>query len=114
MDGFESVRRYRAYEKDHFLVQHGRLFIVGTSANIDTVSKQTAMAAGMDAFVDKPFNYEDVMKVVTSEVGARVLKPSQPMALAAATSLPTDEHRAATGVTVTAATRRGELDVRGL
>ena len=106
MDGFESVRRYRAYEKEHFLAQHGRLFVVGTSANIDGISKQAATAAGMDAFIDKPFNYENIVKVVTSEVGARALKPRT---LAAATPLP-----AGSDPTAATVTTRVQSDVRGL
>jgi CheY-like chemotaxis protein len=80
MDGFTSVREYRAWEEE-FMRSSGksegkedegkgegkvegngdetaRLYIIGMSANSDEESVKDALAAGMDDFVMKPFNYE--------------------------------------------------------
>ena len=64
MDGFESVRRYRTYEKAHLLPGQTPLFILGMSANNDDESIREALAAGMNAFVAKPFNYEKLVDVL--------------------------------------------------
>ena len=67
MDGFTSVREYRAWEIDCLLASSekedegeglGRLYIIGMSANSDEESVKDALAAGMDDFVMKPFNYD--------------------------------------------------------
>lgn len=65
MDGIECVRRFRAWEAEEAqrraeegLPQRERFVIVGMSANSDAQSRQDAMAAGMDHFVNKPFKYE--------------------------------------------------------
>ena len=72
MDGFTSVRGYRAWENGFMRgsgkgeegegkgegVKKSRLYIIGMSANSDEESVKDALAAGMDDFVMKPFNYE--------------------------------------------------------
>ena len=70
MDGFTSVREYRAWEKGYIRASDAeclakgegdkkrRLYIIGMSANGDDESVKDALAAGMDDFVTKPFNYE--------------------------------------------------------
>ncbi|CAE7564575.1 dhkK [Symbiodinium microadriaticum] len=37
---------------------HERLFVIGVSANSDSMSKQEALAAGMDSFIPKPLTIE--------------------------------------------------------
>ena len=72
MDGFEFVRRFREYELKEMTTvgadilrirkcsnRKGRLYIMGMSANSDNVSKQDALAVGMDQFITKPFEYQD-------------------------------------------------------
>ena len=73
MDGFTSVREYRAWERGCMFespeedeegerkgeaASTDRLYIIGMSANSDQESVKDALAAGMDDFVMKPFNYE--------------------------------------------------------
>jgi CheY-like chemotaxis protein len=65
MDGFTSVREYRAWEEGFMRLsgegegdEKRRLHIIGMSANSDEESVKDALAAGMDDFVMKPFNYE--------------------------------------------------------
>ena len=62
MDGFESVRRYRTYEKAQPDTTH--LFILGMSANNDEVATKAALDVGMDAFITKPFTYEGLVAVL--------------------------------------------------
>ena len=79
MDGFTFVKRFRAYEEEMLVNEtidksnltqrkcsnkNGRLLIIGMSANSDNVSKELALAAGMDKFITKPFKYEDFVKMV--------------------------------------------------
>ena len=82
MDGFEFVRRYRAYENYEMLSEtsdnvkistlrrcnnrNGKLLIVGMSANGNDSSKQEALSSGMDTFMPKPFIYEDFVNSVSA------------------------------------------------
>jgi len=70
MDGFESVRRLRAMEKE-LDIEGGkkRLFIIGMSANSDDDTKQEVLAVGMDAFCPKPFKYKDFEMIIESNRG---------------------------------------------
>ena len=100
MDGFESVREYRKWEECFLClsdtigdgkgdskrggmwegtgeamgenVQQRRLYIVGMSANSDEQSVKDALAAGMDDFVAKPFNYDVLSAILKGALlGAR-------------------------------------------
>jgi CheY-like chemotaxis protein len=44
-----------------------RLVIIGASANSDSENKQQALYAGMNAFVAKPYSYNDLVPVFISE-----------------------------------------------
>ena len=61
MDGFESVKRFRAWEAEN---RTGRFPIVGFSANVDDDTRAKVKAAGMDAFFPKPFKHDDLMAVL--------------------------------------------------
>ncbi len=80
MDGFESVRRYRAFEQSHLLPGHKPLFILGMSANNDDESIKEALTAGMNAFVTKPYNYPKLVAVLAqSEIEFRAQsRPTTP------------------------------------
>jgi CheY-like chemotaxis protein len=56
MDGYESVRRFRALEQQWQHQDVKRLFIVGMSAKADDETKSDVFEVGMDAFVSKPFD----------------------------------------------------------
>jgi signal transduction histidine kinase/CheY-like chemotaxis protein len=83
MDGIEATKRFREFEKNQLEAlaaaarnvnagqqQHDeepspqviprRLAIIGMSANSDSVSRQSALDAGMDLFLAKPFNIADL------------------------------------------------------
>ena len=81
LDGLEFVRRFREYENQEMQTHgnditilrkcsnnNGRLYIVGMSANSDSVSRQEALAIGMDTFISKPFVYEDFSQALQSIV----------------------------------------------
>jgi CheY-like chemotaxis protein len=59
--------QYRAYEKEQKAVRRyssltgkrAPLLIIGTSANNDAEGKTSAIAAGMDYFLEKPFSVAD-------------------------------------------------------
>jgi CheY-like chemotaxis protein len=58
MDGFEATRRIRAWERET-----GRtkvLPIVAMTANAFESDRMECMAAGMNAFMSKPFNFDDL------------------------------------------------------
>jgi CheY-like chemotaxis protein len=92
MDGFESVRRYRAFEQSHLPPDHKPLFILGMSANNDDEAAKDAIAAGMNAFLAKPYNYQqlaDVLMRSEFEVPAnRTSRPITPPLLSSPPSTP--------------------------
>jgi CheY-like chemotaxis protein len=93
MDGIEAVRRYRVYESaqnkslfqststatensstlepfpsptnpSHITTNGRRLFIIGMSANSDGPTKQSALDAGMDYFLSKPFSIAELQPLI--------------------------------------------------
>lgn len=94
MGGIEAVRRYREYERAKVEEEEGektvlvlrggrggggttlhdemsrfipckRLCIIGMSANSDNATKESALAAGMDLFIGKPFGVKELQKLMT-------------------------------------------------
>lgn len=62
MDGIELAKRIRDFEK-----QRGgnhQVCIIGTSANGDSITKNDGLAAGMDAFFEKPISAKEIMKIM--------------------------------------------------
>jgi CheY-like chemotaxis protein len=64
MDGYESVRRFREFEKEH--LGGNALMVVGMSAKADEITVREALASGMDLFVTKPFRYETLVDILVS------------------------------------------------
>ena len=78
MDGFLFVKRFREYEeemlrkKNHGHIDSlrrcnnndGKFLIIGMSANSDDMSKQEALASGMDKFIGKPFVFEEFWNIL--------------------------------------------------
>lgn len=72
MDGFEFVKRFRSWESESdindidIMNSDGkkRFHIIGMSANSDAQSKQAALDVGMDSFITKPFNYNDLLPLL--------------------------------------------------
>jgi signal transduction histidine kinase/CheY-like chemotaxis protein len=62
MDGFEASRRVRAHEAQHGLP---RLPLIALTANVFPEDREQCRAAGMDDFLAKPFN-ADQLRVVLS------------------------------------------------
>ena len=61
MDGFESTKRYRAFEKENLLT---RLPIIGVSANDFPNLRQICIDNGMDAFIAKPFKIDELNAII--------------------------------------------------
>jgi CheY-like chemotaxis protein len=81
MDGFESVRRFRSFERASIdKLGNGLppppLLIVGMSAKADEVTKKEALAAGMDLFLTKPFRYDQLVEVLQQSGKTMSLKDS--------------------------------------
>jgi CheY-like chemotaxis protein len=53
MDGLEATRQIRTFEKD--TNSDYRVFIVAMTANVISEKKEECMLAGMDDFMEKPF-----------------------------------------------------------
>jgi len=60
MDGYEAAQNIREAEQ----AQGGHVPIIALSANIDATEQQKCMDAGMDEFISKPFNIEDLASVL--------------------------------------------------
>jgi CheY-like chemotaxis protein len=63
LDGIETIRRLRAAEKgDQELNPHQ--LVIALSANSDEETRLAALEAGADAFMAKPFTYENFLEVM--------------------------------------------------
>lgn len=59
LDGLSATRRLRQLERDGAI--KGRHLIIGVTANARSEQRQTAMEAGMDSVVTKPFRVAELM-----------------------------------------------------
>ncbi len=64
MNGFEATRAIRALEDDYF----GSLPIIAMSANAYDEDVKDCLDAGMDAHIAKPFNPDDLLKVLHEHI----------------------------------------------
>jgi signal transduction histidine kinase/CheY-like chemotaxis protein len=62
MDGFEAARRIRAHEAEHHLP---RLPLIALTANVFPEDREQCRAAGMDDYLAKPFDTEQLRTVLT-------------------------------------------------
>ena len=90
MDGIECTKRFRAWETeehkkqetvskqdvaggqgltDSLVPTRPRFLILGFSANSDADTMVEALAAGMDYFVEKPFNFIEFENILISHWG---------------------------------------------
>jgi CheY-like chemotaxis protein len=69
-DGIEAVRHYREFERAESLKNPQddspprMLVIIGMSANSDNRTKQSALDAGMNYFMSKPFNLKELRPII--------------------------------------------------
>lgn len=61
MDGFEAARRIRAHEAEHHLP---RLPVIALTANVFPEDREQCRAAGMDDYLAKPFDIEQLRAVL--------------------------------------------------
>jgi PAS domain S-box-containing protein len=71
MDGFAATEQIRAFESAH----GGHVPVVALTAGALTGDRERCLAAGMDAYVSKPFKIEDLRRVVRQYVEASPLDP---------------------------------------
>ena len=81
MDGFEASRRVRAYESEHALA---RVPIVALTANVFQHDRELCRAAGMDAFLGKPFTEHELHHVLVLHGVVPAATDTQPPSLGAA------------------------------
>ncbi|WOB06673.1 ATP-binding protein [Piscinibacter gummiphilus] len=65
MDGFEAARRIRAHEAEHHLP---RLPIVALTANVFPEDREQCRAAGMDDYLAKPFDIDQLRAVLAQHL----------------------------------------------
>jgi CheY-like chemotaxis protein len=71
MNGLEAVKQIRLMETEGTL--SGRVPVIGVTANVRQQQIQTAIAAGMDDVVGKPFKVAELlvrMKDIVKDAGA--------------------------------------------
>ena len=81
MDGFEACRRVRAYEREHGLA---RVPVVALTANVFQHDRELCRAAGMDAFLGKPFTEHELHHVLALHAIVPAAQGAQPSSLGAA------------------------------
>lgn len=69
MNGFEATRKIREYEK-----QNGKphILIIGMTAHAMAGDRERCLACGMDDYVSKPFNHEELKSKLAS-AGAKII-----------------------------------------
>ena len=83
MDGLTASRLIRAGGKEHQPVRNRNIPIVAVTAHVSTEIRQACAKAGMNAYVSKPVNLEELAAVIADLTG-----PGRPDAPAAATDRP--------------------------
>ena len=63
LDGYETTRRFRAWEKEH---DRSRTLIVALTANALSGDAEKCFAAGMDRYLSKPFTSQQLFEVLES------------------------------------------------
>jgi len=63
MDGHESVKRLRAFEKETNVPFDKRQIVIAISANSDKDTISQTSASGMDNFLPKPFSIDNLLKI---------------------------------------------------
>jgi len=70
MDGFEATRRWRMQERSNFL---GHLPIVALTASAVNGDRERCIQAGMDDYLVKPFEMDDLLTVVQRHIQVSTL-----------------------------------------
>ena len=80
MDGYEATRRLRLTEAGR------RTPVIAVTASAFEDLRQDVMAAGVDEYLRKPFNLEDLLEVLGRSLGLRFAYAEEPVAAAATAS----------------------------
>jgi CheY-like chemotaxis protein len=70
LDGFEATRRWRSHERRHFLPH---LPIVALTASAVNGDRERCIQCGMDDYLVKPFEMDDLVDVVQRHLQAPAL-----------------------------------------
>jgi len=65
MDGMESARQIRNFEEETKNVH--RVYIVALTANVNPEIKEECTRAGMDDFIEKPFQESDLRTLLSKK-----------------------------------------------
>lgn len=65
MDGLEATRQIRTFEKESQNIHHA--YIVALTANAISEMKEDCIKAGMDDFMEKPFQESDLRNLLTKK-----------------------------------------------
>jgi len=65
MDGLEATRQIRTFEKESQSIHH--VYIVALTANAISEMKEDCIKAGMDDFMEKPFQESDLRNLLTKK-----------------------------------------------
>ena len=66
MDGLEAARQIRAYEDETKSIH--RVYIVALTANLNPEIKEECAIAGMDDFMEKPFQESDLRTLLSKKI----------------------------------------------
>lgn len=68
MDGLTCVRKIRELEQQG--VVHGRVPVIAVTANVRAEQIETAMQAGMDSVISKPFQIPELISCIQKTLQA--------------------------------------------
>lgn len=83
MDGLTCARTIRDFEADGTIVRHVPIVAVTANARLEQI--ETAIAAGMDDVVSKPFRIRDLIPKIEELVSKKT--PSRPRTLSSLTEM---------------------------
>lgn len=77
LDGYETAREIRRLEADRKLGNRPPTFVIALTANAMAGDREKCLAAGMDEFLTKPLDLDQLPSVLNRAVGAPSLLPTE-------------------------------------
>ena len=77
LDGYETAREIRRLEADRKLGNRPPTFLIALTANAMAGDREKCLAAGMDEFLTKPLDLDQLPSVLNRAVGAPSLLPTE-------------------------------------
>jgi HPt (histidine-containing phosphotransfer) domain-containing protein len=88
LDGYETAREIRRLEADRKLGNRPPAFLIALTANAMTGDREKCLAAGMDEFLTKPLDLDQLPNVLNRAIGAPPPSPPEVAPSTAAASRP--------------------------